>query len=845
MNPIVTQQATLDNALVPSEKILKIERCNARIAFTKPQKEEIYQVTLEALKISPCYPAFQITAEVPEIYMHQFWKTFKKIGKLDACDVKLDKKKCRVDTKAMYNQMDVDYVSILWEDFMYQVDNRKISSSRKVHPRFTKVIIDHFISKENTISMRNRINLHTSHDDTLLGTLKFVSKTEDYHIYGATIPDGMINDDIKLSKAYKTYLGYETRKVPLNKARKFKTIPASPKEPTHKAPAKTSRGKVIELISHAALLKEAQMKKALKKHKRQLTTFWLAALVRELILNQSEDESDDDHDEDDNDNEDDDDDDDGNDDDSGNDDDGHNDAQDSEQTDSDNEENPSFTLKEYEEEVQDEEYVFSPNKDKSDDEEKMFEEEDDDVAKELYEDLNIIQGLRDTDLTNAQQGGKDQLNASHESGFVQEKEDAHVKLITIHDKTEGLLQSSFILSDFTSKLLNLDDPSLDINSLKNTLTIPLYLLPVSALETKVFEFNQTSQFTKVVSLISSIVDNYLASKLKEEVNVAVRLQSNKLKEEAKAENQEFINQVDSTIKQIIKEKVNQSTRDILHSGSFIVRIQSKEDSFDKMKTNILINYLGIQNNLYNALIEAYNSDKDIFTSYGDFVTLKRGRDDQDKNEDHSAGSDRGRKRRKSSKDVEPLKGSKSKESKSSSSSKGTQLQHKSFGKSTQAEEPEFKVTDTEMQYDQGNESSHISNQLDNEASPKHDCKPLLLIEDQGRQVVHATYFINNDLEYLKGGSSSSKYVASTKRTKAAKYDNIEGKEDMVPRLWSPVKFKEGDFPRLNLCDIKDMLLLLVQKKLSNLDLDDRYDLGVALRIFTKRIVILHRVEDLQ
>nr|GEW20911.1 hypothetical protein [Tanacetum cinerariifolium] len=44
------------------------------------------------------------------------------------------------------------------------------------------------------------------------------------------------------------------------------------------------------------------------------------------------------------------------------------------------------------------------------------------------------------------------------------------------------------------------------------------------------------------------------------------------------------------------------------------------------------------------------------------------------------------------------------------------------------------------------------------------------------------------------------------------------------------KFKEGDFPRLNLRDIKDMLLLLVQKKLSNLDVDDRYNLEVALRV---------------
>ncbi|GJY43310.1 hypothetical protein Tco_0431523 [Tanacetum coccineum] len=60
-----------------------------------------------------------------------------------------------------------------------------------------------------------------------------------------------------------------------------------------------------------------------------------------------------------------------------------------------------------------------------------------------------------------------------------------------------------------------------------------------------------------------------------------------------------------------------------------------------------------------------------------------------------------------------------------------------------------------------------------------------------------------------------------------------------------LNFKEGDFPRLNLYDIEDMLLLLVQKKLSNLDVDDRYDLGVALRMFTRQIVILHRVQDLQ
>ncbi|GKG52222.1 hypothetical protein Tco_0547097, partial [Tanacetum coccineum] len=47
------------------------------------------------------------------------------------------------------------------------------------------------------------------------------------------------------------------------------------------------------------------------------------------------------------------------------------------------------------------------------------------------------------------------------------------------------------------------------------------------------------------------------------------------------------------------------------------------------------------------------------------------------------------------------------------------------------------------------------------------------------------------------------------------------------------KFKEGDFPRLHMHDIEDMLLLLVLKKLSNLKRYVIYDLGVALQMFTR------------
>ncbi|GKE69722.1 hypothetical protein Tco_1527794, partial [Tanacetum coccineum] len=41
-------------------------------------KESTYQVVLDALALTTCYPALLITAEVPIIYMHQFWATITK-----------------------------------------------------------------------------------------------------------------------------------------------------------------------------------------------------------------------------------------------------------------------------------------------------------------------------------------------------------------------------------------------------------------------------------------------------------------------------------------------------------------------------------------------------------------------------------------------------------------------------------------------------------------------------------------------------------------------------------------------------------------------------------------------
>ncbi|GKF84013.1 hypothetical protein Tco_0248911, partial [Tanacetum coccineum] len=72
------QQIELDNALVAPKNRRLIGKCNMRINPGMKPKEPTYQVVLDALALTTCYPVFLITAEVPVIYMHQFWATVDK-----------------------------------------------------------------------------------------------------------------------------------------------------------------------------------------------------------------------------------------------------------------------------------------------------------------------------------------------------------------------------------------------------------------------------------------------------------------------------------------------------------------------------------------------------------------------------------------------------------------------------------------------------------------------------------------------------------------------------------------------------------------------------------------------
>ncbi|GJR56144.1 reverse transcriptase domain-containing protein [Tanacetum coccineum] len=64
--------------------------------------------------------------------------------------------------------------------------------------------------------------MHTSKDDYLINSLRFVSAKESTQIYGAILPECLTSLTMKESKAYKTYLGYATDEEPVTKGKRVK-----------------------------------------------------------------------------------------------------------------------------------------------------------------------------------------------------------------------------------------------------------------------------------------------------------------------------------------------------------------------------------------------------------------------------------------------------------------------------------------------------------------------------------------------------------------------------------------------------------------------------------------------
>nr|GEY42978.1 hypothetical protein [Tanacetum cinerariifolium] len=197
----------------------------------------------------------------------------------------------------MYYKKNLDFVALIWEDLTYQIDNIDSEKQDKMfYPRLTKIIIHHFLEKYKSISMRNITFMHTTRNDSLLGTMRFISRHEDAQIYGGILPKAMTNQAMIDFIAYKTYYvigsGAEppkpkkpktksdsaisseetTSKKKPTKAKKyvpFKKKPASKPKPTKKkAQVKADRGKGLNVHSEVALSKVAQVKEATNQSKK-------------------------------------------------------------------------------------------------------------------------------------------------------------------------------------------------------------------------------------------------------------------------------------------------------------------------------------------------------------------------------------------------------------------------------------------------------------------------------------------------------------------------------------------------------------------------------------------------
>nr|GEY23176.1 hypothetical protein [Tanacetum cinerariifolium] len=533
--------------------------------------------------------------------------------------------------------------------------------------------------------------------------------------------------------------------------------------------------------------------------------------------------------------------------------------------------------------------IPDPNLTNIHDEENVNEEEEDEVTKELYDDVNMNLGNKDTEMTYADQGGLEQQN--DQSGFEQEKEDSHVTLTLVLDtqKTGGIpkITSSFTTPTplpplFFNPLSQQATPTLTPTASESTTSPSLPALPdftsvfkfnekVTNLEKDLSEIKQVDKYAQALSSITAIVDRYMDNKLKEAINKAIQAYN-----------------FDSAV----LTRSSSQPQSSYEAAATLSEFELTKILINKMEKNKSFDVADYKKELYDALVKSYNTDKDIFESYGEVFSLKRSRDDKNKDRDPSAGLDQGTKRRKSSKDVESSRDSRSKEKKTSSTFKGMQQDQefitgendeqpadKEISQVAHAEEPPISSDElndssfdfyafvinrlnipnltheilvgpafnllkgtcksiTELEYHIEECSKATTERLDwhnpkNNLYPFDIRKPIPLIQDQrGRQIIPKDYFINKDLEYLKGRDLSRKYSTSVTKTKAATYE-LKWIEDLVTKLWSPMqrkrlmhtaelhKFSDGTFNDVRSA-LRDIVVgirmeYLPMRKWSNLD----------------------------
>nr|GEZ24242.1 hypothetical protein [Tanacetum cinerariifolium] len=283
----------------------------------------------------------------------------------------------------------------------------------------------------------------------------------------------------------------------------------------------------------------------------------------------------------------------------------------------------------------------------------------DDDEDELYRDVNINLEGRDVQMTNVH--------------TTQEFEDTHMTLTLVNpDGIDSLFETP---------------PEMDVPTLTTvvsfTLTAPT-LPPPTILTSSQVQKAPTPPTTAPSNLL------YMDQQMNEAVKVAIHIQSDRLRDEAQAKNEEFLKNLDENIPKIIKEQVKEQVK--VQVSMILPKIEKTVN--EQLEVKVLTRSSNSSKTSY--AVAADLSEIELKKILIEKIESNKHRDDADKDEEPSAGSDRGSKRRREGKETEPTSAPKEKATKTTGkSTQGYKSQQKSASESAPVEEPIQKTQDLE------------------------------------------------------------------------------------------------------------------------------------------------------
>ncbi|GKE07171.1 hypothetical protein Tco_1399189, partial [Tanacetum coccineum] len=179
----------------------------------------------------------------------------------------------------------------------------------------------------------------------------------------------------------------------------------------------------------------------------------------------------------------------------------------------------------------------------------------------------------------------------------------------------------------------------------------------------------------VKSQLPTMVDDLLSTRIGYATRTALQTYTKKFEKKAQEERNirlrhSYDPEYYTALENVVLAKSSSQSQSTYEAAASLTEFKLKKILLDKLEKSKPYRAAEAHRNLYDALVKSYQLEKNLFDSYGKAYSIKRSREDKDKDEDPPAGPDQGLKKRKTSKDAEPPRSSKLKDSQSSSS-KGT------------------------------------------------------------------------------------------------------------------------------------------------------------------------------